>query len=941
MYMTYPQRKPKIIIAALAVCFASFPAIAADPVDSTAELGTVRVNAAKRITRRTQEVTGLGKIVKQAEDLEKEQIINIRDLVRYDPGISVVEQGRGGSSGFSIRGVDKNRVLISVDGIPQLQSYADTTSQSGGTGSMNEVEFENISAIEINKGSNSAEVGSGSLGGSVSYYTKNVSDFVPEGDNWGLTSKSVYSSRDKRFAQTIGGGFSYNGFEGLLQYTHREGDEIGVHHDAGNINQSFFRQDAYVDTYDLRGQPNQPADNFFRFEDCTDADCVKHRSALTSDRLWQPDSRIQPYTPEEERQRTELMRHPKETLSADEYTGENRIKPNPMEYKSGSWLARLGYHITPEHYVGWLLERTRQSYDSRDMRYAAYYEPGTDMYDIGRLPRLDKYAGDPKFNGANNSNGIWRNDPREGFANLLWTRARFLEEEHTKLRNGFSYRYTPQNSDSWADNFEFNVDRQNIKMKSATIYANCSPYPSYGTTLNCSPDLDKAGSYLSREDVDYKEKHLLFSTKWNKKLDWGFSKHDLNIGAGYDDFDSDFNKVIEETTVYKRQDFVGFENRVIDGQTQRIDIYRDLGNVADTVYPCTDWGIPTCSREPIKGKSYYLSLRDNMSLGKYVDLGLGYRIDRHSFHSDDTAIRSKTYTNRSWNTGLVIKPTPRWAISYRISNGFRVPSFQELYGYNVPGVPRDSRFHYIADLEPEKSRNQELGVAFRGDFGNIELSAFRSKYRDLIAHAITKADENGYNDIGNFNVQNADLEGINISSIIDLNGLWSKLPEGLSLNLAYNRIRAKRLFNNTPDRFTWLADYPLETIQPSRYVVGLNYDAPSEKWGISANLIHSRGKDPKELISKAYSGSGLTFNQAATNAATKPWTTLDLIGYLRPWKNATLRAGVYNLMNYRYLTWETVRQTSINSLARQVPGSDYKQFAAPGRNVTLSFEMKF
>ncbi|WP_308219485.1 TonB-dependent receptor plug domain-containing protein [Aggregatibacter actinomycetemcomitans] len=61
-------------------------------------------------------MTGLGKVVKTTETINREQVLNIRDLTRYDPGISVVEQGRGASSGYSIRGMDRNRISLSVDG---------------------------------------------------------------------------------------------------------------------------------------------------------------------------------------------------------------------------------------------------------------------------------------------------------------------------------------------------------------------------------------------------------------------------------------------------------------------------------------------------------------------------------------------------------------------------------------------------------------------------------------------------------------------------------------------------------------------------------------------------------------------------------------------------------------------------------------------------------
>lgn len=82
------------------------------------------VVTAKKNARKANEVTGLGKVVKTAETINKEQVLNIRDLTRYDPGIAVVEQGRGASSGYSIRGMDKNRVAVLVDGINQAQHYA-------------------------------------------------------------------------------------------------------------------------------------------------------------------------------------------------------------------------------------------------------------------------------------------------------------------------------------------------------------------------------------------------------------------------------------------------------------------------------------------------------------------------------------------------------------------------------------------------------------------------------------------------------------------------------------------------------------------------------------------------------------------------------------------------------------------------------------------------
>ena len=56
--------------------------------------------------------------------LSKQQAADTRDLVRYETGITVVETGRTGSSGYAVRGVDENRVGIMVDGLRQAETLS-------------------------------------------------------------------------------------------------------------------------------------------------------------------------------------------------------------------------------------------------------------------------------------------------------------------------------------------------------------------------------------------------------------------------------------------------------------------------------------------------------------------------------------------------------------------------------------------------------------------------------------------------------------------------------------------------------------------------------------------------------------------------------------------------------------------------------------------------
>ena len=135
-----------------------------------------------------------------------------------------------------------------------------------------------------------------------------------------------------------------------------------------------------------------------------------------------------------------------------------------------------------------------------------------------------------------------------------------------------------------------------------------------------------------------------------------------------------------------------------------------------------------------------------------------------------------------------------------------------------------------------------------------------------------------------------------------------------------------------------------DAIQPSRYVVGIGYDAPSQKWGANAMFTHSDAKNPSELLADKNLGNGNIQTKQATKAKSTPWRTLDLSGYVNIKDNFTLRAGVYNVFDTYYTTWESLRQTAegaVNQHTGLSQDKHYGRYAAPGRNYQLALEMKF
>ncbi len=84
---------------------------AADPAATPPTLATVTVSASKD-ERRLEEVPATVTVI-DAFQLKQQVVENIGDLVRYEPGVSVPNQGsRFGRSGFTIRGLGGNRVQV-------------------------------------------------------------------------------------------------------------------------------------------------------------------------------------------------------------------------------------------------------------------------------------------------------------------------------------------------------------------------------------------------------------------------------------------------------------------------------------------------------------------------------------------------------------------------------------------------------------------------------------------------------------------------------------------------------------------------------------------------------------------------------------------------------------------------------------------------------------
>lgn len=289
--MSFPF-KPVLLAA---IVSQTFPAFAADPVPQAhQDLNEVKVIGGRKVQKLGEE-----KVRRQA--LDKQMVSDESDLVRYDPGISVVEGGRSGSNGFTIRGVDKDRVAINVDGLAQAESRSSEAFQElfGAYGNFNAnrntSEPENFSEVTINKGADSLKSGSGALGGAVNYKTKSASDYVSEEKPYHLGIKGGYIGRNSQKFSSITAAGTWLGLDALMVYTRRFGKETKNNSDA--------------------------------------ADTV----ITDNKQSWNPNAGSTNYGSR----------------------GIARSKPDPQDWVNKSTLFKLGYNFNDKNRIGWIYEDSR------------------------------------------------------------------------------------------------------------------------------------------------------------------------------------------------------------------------------------------------------------------------------------------------------------------------------------------------------------------------------------------------------------------------------------------------------------------------------------------------------------------------------------------------------------------------------------------------------
>lgn len=213
-------------------------------------------------------------------------------------------------------------------------------------------------------------------------------------------------------------------------------------------------------------------------------------------------------------------------------------------------------------------------------------------------------------------------------------------------------------------------------------------------------DVSFDGSFLNRSDLvnqvaGFKAQHV-WSDGWRSTL---------TLGRSWDESTS-FSPAGDYTSTF-------------DSQRDSATFQTDLEIAAGTLIFGADWLLDRVSSDV----GFDVESRFNRAWFAQYTAGTDRWQWGVSGRSDDN---EQFGSHQTGTVSLGYRPAPGWQWYASTGTAFKAPSFNELY---YPGFSNP-------DLQPEKSRNVELGVKRREAWGRWSVSLYRNQVDDLVAYDV-------------------------------------------------------------------------------------------------------------------------------------------------------------------------------------------------------------
>ncbi|MEW6389903.1 MAG: TonB-dependent hemoglobin/transferrin/lactoferrin family receptor [Pseudomonadota bacterium] len=294
-----------------------------------------------------------------------------------------------------------------------------------------------------------------------------------------------------------------------------------------------------------------------------------------------------------------------------------------------------------------------------------------------------------------------------------------------------------------------------------------------------------------------------------------------------------------------------------------------------------------------------------------------YKLDPKADPLFTMAASGQSDTHLSPKIGVVWDATDLVTLFANLAAGFKAPSPSQV---NTGFANLASNYKSLSnpDLKPETSRTLEAGFRLHRDRWRVAVTGFTGEYDDFIEQVQVS---------GNFTPANpAVYQYVNLSGV-KISGAEAKgsfdLGAGLTAKAAVSYARGASRTDGV--------NTPLASIDPVKITGGVNYRAPSGRFGGELSVIHS---DRKSAGRAGVTCPG-TGGSSANNCFMPPsFTVADLTGWWAVTDAVTVRAGVFNLTDEKYWWWSDMRGLADNSTVRDA-------YSQPGRNYSVSLALKF
>jgi hemoglobin/transferrin/lactoferrin receptor protein len=264
--------------------------------------------------------------------------------------------------------------------------------------------------------------------------------------------------------------------------------------------------------------------------------------------------------------------------------------------------------------------------------------------------------------------------------------------------------------------------------------------------------------------------------------------------------------------------------------------------------------------------------------------------------------------------GALWRVSDRWTPYGQVAQGFRAPTPEQVNN-GFTNTAQNYRSIGSPNLQPEHATSIELGLRLAGDGWQAQLAAYDNRYRDFISQQHVSGPPPGTPPGGGvttfqyINLAQARIRGL------EARAQWRPQP-GWTVRAA-----AARAKGNVTDADGKKA---LNTIQPARATLAVRHEAGA--WELGADLLHSEGKDVREVDAAALNG--------VTPFTPPAYDVLDLSATWRVRPGLRVIANLANVGDVKYWRWSDAAGTAAGSATLDA-------FTAPGRHLQLALRADF